>query len=63
MKEVIAQSVTVGMWLENIGFIDRVELFPTANLVCLSSHGGIVKSAAFFWYAANTPLKVRIPTL
>lgn len=57
MKKILVQNCTVGMYLENVGKIDKVEILP--DHVALTIVGGVVLSAAFYWYIKGTYVFVR----
>lgn len=62
MTTVQAQNVIAGMFLVNIGLIDKVQLFPDTKLVRIICTKGDVLSAAFYWYRYDTLLTVNLPS-
>jgi len=58
MKTVLAQELTAGMLIINLGIISSVELELTAKLIRVVIMEGNCLSAAFFWFRFDTPIKV-----
>lgn len=58
---ILAQFITSGMYLVNIGIVSEVEIEQTAKLVRITCKDQFCLSAAFFWYRFDSKLTIASP--